>query len=191
MSYYAVHKGHIPGIYRSWPECQKQIAKFKGAVYKKFSTSEEATEFLENGKIVVPNNHIYADGSCDFVAKAAGSGVFFGDNDPRNISDDCVPGDQTNQRAELYALLLALKTLKDNSSEIIIFTDSLYSIKTSTKVYNANENLDILNEIWKEMVRVGPLVTFQHVYGHQGRYGNEGANTLAKNAMLRRRSRRG
>ena len=48
---------------------------------------------------------VYTDGSC--MDDCAGSGVFFGDGDPRNVSAR-VPGEQTNNRAEVYAFLLAL-----------------------------------------------------------------------------------
>ena len=32
--YYAVRKGRIPGIYRTWSECQKQVTGYPGAVFK-------------------------------------------------------------------------------------------------------------------------------------------------------------
>ena len=49
MSYYAVHKGHKPGIYNTWPDCEKQIKNFVGAQFKKFSVKAEAHDFLEKG----------------------------------------------------------------------------------------------------------------------------------------------
>jgi ribonuclease HI len=49
MSYYAVHKGHKPGIYNTWPDCEKQIKNFVGAQFKKFSVKAEAQDFLEHG----------------------------------------------------------------------------------------------------------------------------------------------
>lgn len=47
MPFYAVAKGKTPGIFSTWPECQDQIVGFKGAVYKKFSTEEEASQFVQ------------------------------------------------------------------------------------------------------------------------------------------------
>lgn len=49
MNYYAVHKGHNPGIYNTWPECEKQIKNFVGAQFKKFTVKAEAQNFLEHG----------------------------------------------------------------------------------------------------------------------------------------------
>jgi ribonuclease HI len=48
-TYYVVHKGRNPGIYNSWKDCQKQIDKYEGAIFKKFSDENEAKTFLENG----------------------------------------------------------------------------------------------------------------------------------------------
>ena len=53
--FYAVRKGHNPGIYATWPECQKQIAGFSGNEYKKFEDEDEfvafskAMEYLDEG----------------------------------------------------------------------------------------------------------------------------------------------
>ena len=37
--YYAVCKGHIPGIYRDWEEVEQQINGFPGAIYKSFKNA--------------------------------------------------------------------------------------------------------------------------------------------------------
>ncbi|MBU3856866.1 MULTISPECIES: ribonuclease H family protein [Bacteroides] len=45
--FYTVWKGVCPGVYSSWQDCQQQIKGFKGAMYKSFSTKEEAERALE------------------------------------------------------------------------------------------------------------------------------------------------
>ncbi len=40
--YYVVWEGMDPGIYLTWPECQRQIQGYSGAKYKSFSSLEEA-----------------------------------------------------------------------------------------------------------------------------------------------------
>lgn len=42
QKYYVVWNGVCPGIYDSWTDCLLQINGYKGAVYKSFSTREEA-----------------------------------------------------------------------------------------------------------------------------------------------------
>ena len=48
--FYAVAKGRNIGIYNTWGECQKQVNKFKGAIFKKFDTEEEAQHFINLNK---------------------------------------------------------------------------------------------------------------------------------------------
>ncbi|MBR5803471.1 MAG: ribonuclease H family protein [Bacteroidaceae bacterium] len=42
--YYVVWHGVEPGIYTDWDACKQQINGFEGAIYKSFSTREEAEE---------------------------------------------------------------------------------------------------------------------------------------------------
>ncbi|CAI5469108.1 unnamed protein product [Closterium sp. Yama58-4] len=51
--YYAVRKGHQPGIYLTWPECQRQVNNFKGNEYKTFKTLDEAMSYLALANIFV------------------------------------------------------------------------------------------------------------------------------------------
>jgi ribonuclease HI len=48
-TYYVVHKGRVPGIYSSWNDCKKQVDKFDGAIFKKFSDKKDAEVFLKEG----------------------------------------------------------------------------------------------------------------------------------------------
>lgn len=47
MTYYAVAKGHNPGIYTDWPTTQENTKGFSGAVYEGFKTMAEAQEYLD------------------------------------------------------------------------------------------------------------------------------------------------
>ena len=42
QKYYVVWKGHNPGIYNTWKDCQEQTKAYPGALYKSFLTLEEA-----------------------------------------------------------------------------------------------------------------------------------------------------
>ncbi|KAL7278878.1 hypothetical protein ACG7TL_006709 [Trametes sanguinea] len=44
--YYAVARGRVPGIYSSWDECQAQTAGFAGNKHQKFSSLEQARQYL-------------------------------------------------------------------------------------------------------------------------------------------------
>lgn len=45
-NYYAVKQGIVPGIYKTWSECQEQVKGYKGAIFKKFTSEEEAKTFV-------------------------------------------------------------------------------------------------------------------------------------------------
>ena len=40
--YYAVRKGTVTGIFRTWEECKKNVHGYSGAEYKSFKTLEDA-----------------------------------------------------------------------------------------------------------------------------------------------------
>ncbi|CAG8827371.1 7270_t:CDS:1, partial [Gigaspora margarita] len=123
---------------------------------------------------------VWTDGYCKDNGKKnalASIGVFFEDDDPRNLSER-LPGDyQTNNRAELYAAICALEKV-DNEQDLIVFTDSTYVINCCN-VRNPKKNFDLvnrLNDLLKE--RKGKSI-FKHVRGHSGVYENEQADRLA------------
>lgn len=47
QKYYAVAKGRKTGVFSSWSECKSSVHGFKGAVFKSFSSLEEAKDYLE------------------------------------------------------------------------------------------------------------------------------------------------
>ena len=78
--------------------------------------------------------YVYTDGACSNNGRAnakAGLGVYFGENDARNMSKR-VEGKQTNNTAELSAIIEVFNICKDdieNDKKIIIYSDSTYSIR--------------------------------------------------------------
>lgn len=91
--------------------------------------------------------HVYTDGSVlnnqrkESLKTFGGVGVFFGDNDSRNISEPFYNFPITNQRTEIQAASKAIESYmlnkikkKDNKKEkLIIHTDSEYLINLITK----------------------------------------------------------
>lgn len=47
--YYVVWKGHNPGLYNTWEECQKQIVGYPEAIYKSFKNKELAEKASNDG----------------------------------------------------------------------------------------------------------------------------------------------
>ena len=46
--FYAVKKGRKTGVFLTWAECEQQVRGFKGAIYKSFSSRDEAMTFLSD-----------------------------------------------------------------------------------------------------------------------------------------------
>ena len=192
--YYSVFKGFIIGIYKSWKECEKQVKGYKGAIYKKFKSENEANFFLKNGLVKDEENNVmkvYTDGSCINNGKKGskgGIGVYFGENDERNVSKSLRLEKVTNNIAELSALNEALDILDNNEEDIIVYTDSKYVILCCTS-YGEKQNIsNWRNEIPnKNLVRVvyeklkrKKNISLEYVRGHNNNYGNEMADKLAK-----------
>uniref|UniRef100_A0A3B1KIX8 Ribonuclease H1 n=1 Tax=Astyanax mexicanus TaxID=7994 RepID=A0A3B1KIX8_ASTMX len=53
--FYAVRKGHNPGVYHTWDECKFQVEKFPRAQYKKFASEEDAWAFVGNKAPELPS----------------------------------------------------------------------------------------------------------------------------------------
>lgn len=116
------------------------------------STNADGTPF-------VPDYYVYTDGACSKNGRSgasAGIGVFFGTNDPRNVSCK-IEGKQTNNTAELSAILRAYSILQEDillDKKIMIVSDSEYTIRCATsygeKCAKKEWTADIPN---KEMVR--------------------------------------
>jgi len=204
MAFYAVYTAHLkPGVYTSWEECKKECRK--RSKYMKFKTREEAEHFAAHG----PHSDtgaeydlaVYTDGACSKNGKQgakAGYGVFFALGDARN---ECggVPGAQTNNAAELYAILRAYALVKpelEKGKKVAIFTDSTYSIyccgKYGAKCHKKNwvepvPNLALVKEAFLG-VGLNPLITLYHVTAHTNNsdehsVGNHNADCLAKSVL--------
>lgn len=49
IPYYVVKRGIIPGVYRTWNDCNEQIKDYTSSFYKKFDNAAEAYNFLAFG----------------------------------------------------------------------------------------------------------------------------------------------
>ncbi|KAJ5584152.1 Ribosomal protein L9/RNase H1 N-terminal [Penicillium hispanicum] len=282
IRYYGIQRGRVPGVYTDWSKAQEQICGFTRPRYRKFSTREEAEEFVEagqerppppvgfgeatkpagahgmtdkvpkdadgveyapgegplpegaedgfdpnvlldpaTGKVVYKTAHqkaatktqstalpgmlrIYTDGSSlrnGTALASAGVGVYFGPGDPsRNVSEPLKGSRQTNQRAELTAILRAID-IAPRHRDVTIFTDSRYAIDCvtvwfinwrrnnwTTKDKKPVENRDLVESILVKIEERNELkvkTLFEWIKGHSKDPGNEAADRLAVNGAQR------
>lgn len=155
--------GRSKGVYDNWGACESQVKGYSGADFRKFSSKLEANAYANSlrgsssgggsypaspGRLKgsAKSNNVYTDGACRgnglTKSAASGYGVYYGENDSRNVSKPLSAVDRsgkyTSDRAELHAVKHALdneaKSLKNGSSKgpIKIHSDSLYSIGSMT-----------------------------------------------------------
>ncbi|ORX92216.1 ribonuclease H1-like protein [Basidiobolus meristosporus CBS 931.73] len=204
-----VFTAHKSLTYR--PECEAQVLGYKYPIYKKFDSQVEAEDFVRFGRKGKPSKisketecepdvsdgeyfAIFTDGSSRGNGKAgcrAGVGVYFGQDDPRNVSEPLL-GKQTNQRAEIMAAIRAIENAGDDELKLNIKTDSQYLINAITVwIHNWKarqwktsagkdvENKDLIQKLDQLITRRPGKVRFTHVKGHSGVPGNEMADMLA------------
>ncbi len=51
MTFYAVHKGYVKGVYLTIEECKKNTETYDGAKYAIYCNMKDAEEFVETGQI--------------------------------------------------------------------------------------------------------------------------------------------
>lgn len=151
---------------------------------------------------------IYTDGSSLGNGKfgaIAGVGVYFGPNSPLNVSEPLSGALQTNQRAELTAILRAI-SIAPVTQSVTIITDSQYSIHCVTRWFQNWEKNGWISSLKKEVQNKdlvqaclgkirqresqGARTNFVWVKGHSNEKGNVEADKLAvagANQALRER----
>ncbi|KAF5370914.1 hypothetical protein D9615_009786 [Tricholomella constricta] len=131
--------------------------------------------------------HVYVDGSCHHNGlpyARAGSGIYWGDNNPRNTSFR-VPDAQTNNRGEVYAILKALQMTWPHET-LHIHSDSEYAMETIAirGAAKAAHGWKITNgDLFKDIATLikcrTAAVVFIQVKGHCGNLRHDEADRLA------------
>lgn len=141
--FYVVWNGLVPGIYRSWGECQEQIKGVKQALYKSFNTLEEAerayssspSNYIGQGEkrekaAISPGNHPHEVPLNALAVDAACSGnpgmmeyrgVYIGTGEEIFHFG---PMFGTNNIGEFLAIVHGLALLKQRGIDLPIYSDS-------------------------------------------------------------------
>lgn len=159
--YYAVAKGHKPGIYKEWygsEGAKIQVQGYSGAIYQGFSSYKDAHHWLKasskppaspapllsSGQAPKPKKAkgpeaalaadlvaIYTDGACLHNPGPGGYGVVLLYKEHRKELSGGFRR-TTNNRMELMACLVGLQALKSKSS-VVVYSDSQYVVYGMTK----------------------------------------------------------
>ena len=179
----------------------KPAGQSKQSTPTKSKQSKQSKAIVEiEASTFVPDYYVYTDGSCSNNGSrhaAAGIGIYFGEGDPRNVSQR-VEGKQTNNTAELGAIHHLYKLIESDlqkGKRIAVVSDSEYAIRCAT-TYGAKQakagwpaipNRDLVKAIY-EAYSDKPNVQFVHIMAHTEKtdihsLGNDGADRLANQAI--------
>ncbi len=144
---------------------------------------------IKNGVPKAPDGAIivYADGACSGNPGPAGLGIVVVDG-PKRVEVSEYLGQQTNNIAELTAVLRALVEIEP-SRAAVIHTDSQYTIGVLQKGWKAKANTELVAEL-RAKLRAYTKTSFVYVPGHSGVLLNERADALAREAVQARKTRR-
>ncbi|XP_051167907.1 ribonuclease H1-like [Leptopilina boulardi] len=183
----SVKRPFEPNLYENREEKRRKTDSINYASSSKIET--HGLEKDENGFV-----NVYTDGACSQNGKRkarAGIGVWFSDDHPLNVSR-AVVGRQTNNMAEIQAVTIAARQAqKAGIKKLKINTDSQFLINCKTKWmkswkakgWKTADGRPVINkeELLEMEAAIAPLqVSWNHVRGHRGIYGNEMADKLAR-----------
>lgn len=198
MKYYVVKNGLVPGIYNSWPECEKQVKGYNNAVFKSFKSLEEAEVYYSNGKKRVKeidveelkDNEViaYVDGSYDNNVKKYGYGAIIISKNSKEVlegngeEEDLI--ELRNVAGELKAAIHSIKyAIKNKFKKIYIHYDysgieNWYKGEWRANTEFTKKYIDFAATVRKEID-----VEFIKIKAHSGNRYNDEVDIIAKNAI--------
>ena len=165
QKYYTVWKGHKTGVFETWSECQLQIKNFQGAQYKSFATKATAVkafeglyeDYIEKNKAKkgIPKRGDQIEGpNLNSISVDAASSGNPGVMEYRGVDTQTKAllfhkgpfQKATNNIGEFLALVHGLALLKNQESQVMLYTDSVTAMswvrkkKCNTKLKRTKEN---------------------------------------------------
>ncbi|NLV75571.1 MAG: RNase H [Tissierellia bacterium] len=196
--YYAVKEGREIGVYETWGECEAQVKGYSGAVYKKFSTYEEAENFVYNIERNVEEKDMssikeneaiaYVDGSFDATNKIYSYGVILFTTEGKftysQKEDDKNLVDMRNVAGEIRGAMVAMKEAINMNKDVLYLHYDYMGIEKwakgewKTNKYGTQKYKEYYDSI-KDILKV----EFIKVKAHSGDKYNEEADKLAKASL--------
>lgn len=190
--YYAVKIGRNRGVYDTWDKCKKEIDGYSGAIYKSFSSYDDAISFLEDSKTRDEKQDIskkivkaYVDGSYSAIDEKYSYGCVILIEDKilkfGGVDNNIDYIDMKNVAGELLGSMEAIKWAKDNNYDsVIIYHDYEGIERWANNNWKANkkgtqEYVRFINDYRKYID-----ISFVKVQAHSGDIFNEEADKLAK-----------
>lgn len=201
MKYYAVKNGRVPGIYTSWSECKQQVMGYSSAVYKSFTSKQDALAYLGAGTGAAADSSpdaeqgeistrawAYVDGSYLHKQKKYSYGmiIFDGKNEHRfaQAFEDAEMASMRNVAGEITGSMRAVEFCLENEIEsVTIFYDYEGIQRWADGDWKTNKPQTKAYAEFIRAAREKMRVEFVKVRGHSGDKYNDIADALAKGAL--------
>lgn len=195
--YYSVKAGRNPGIYETWEKCKDQVIGYPGAEYKKFSTLEEAEEFMGRKSVKEDMNteklrkgeaSVYVDGSFDLGSLTYSYGVvILTKEEIHKLSGREVDPEMAlmrNVSGELKGAMKAMEWALENEIETLYLHYDYTGIERWAKGdWKTNKDGTKAYKAYYDSIKDKLKVEFIKVKAHSGNKYNEEADRLAKEAI--------
>lgn len=190
--YYAVRCGRSTGVFFSWAECQKQVTGFSGAVFKSFTTKEEAEAFVrgeadsistEPGALIA-----YVDGSYNVADGGFSYGMVILDGVTEQSFceryEDEELASMRNVAGEIKGAEAAMRYAVQNGfQKLYIYHDYEGIARWCEGAWKTNKEGTKAYKAYYDSIKSQLEVKFVKVAAHTGDKYNEMADKLAKKAL--------
>lgn len=207
--FYAVRAGRNTGVFEDWTTAEKQVAKFKGAIFQSFDNPKTAWDFVRctpkefqkrfgaKTTVVSPLKKIdktnsaiaYTDGSYEPKDKTYSYGaVILWKNKIIKISqrfDDEINSELRNVAGELMGAMRAIKfAYKNEIKHLTLYHDYQGIAAWAKGTWKANLEFTKHYRDYVQDLADKLTIDFVWVKGHSGDYYNEMVDYLAKTAIF-------
>lgn len=186
--YYAVKKGRVPGIYETWDQCKAQVHGQSGAIYKSFTSLEEARSFMGGEEETLESPYqAYVDGSFDSKTGVFGWGLVLLSPEGKEEFWGAEANDYSayrNVAGEVYGSVKAVDLALARSYESIsIFHDYTGIRHWALGEWKRNNPLTARYYDFMQEAQNHISINFIKVKAHSNHQYNDLADSLAKKAV--------
>lgn len=198
--YYAVRAGRSTGVFLTWAECQKQVTGFPGAVFKSFTTIEEAEAFVKGAATAIKESGTellkvepgalvaYVDGSYNVENNQFSYGMVLLDGEQelkfQQFFIDEELASMRNVAGEIKGAEAAMRyAVEQGFGKLYIYHDYEGIAKWCQGAWKTNKEGTKAYKAYFDSIRDKLQVVFVKVAAHTGDKYNEMADKLAKEAL--------